>query len=120
MWKEMWKEIPIGGGAVFVAMIASCGVGGFGGALLYERAMHMRQFSEERDLIAPVLSSDPAFVGVKIHEYSGGGVYLVGTVPSADDLGRLRVKLIHVLGEPKTQFLLKNVSAESRPLVAKP
>ncbi|MFZ5830145.1 MAG: hypothetical protein ACOY3P_08655, partial [Planctomycetota bacterium] len=69
-----------------------------------------RRFLEEQRAIAPLLASDPAFAGVELREHSAGGVYLIGEVPTAADLGRLRAGLVQAVGEERTQAAIAGVS----------
>jgi hypothetical protein len=68
-----------------------------------------RQYLEEREALAPVLAGDPAFAGVEIREFSGGGAYLSGEVPTAADLDRLRVKVEHAIGARRAREALTAV-----------
>lgn len=108
------EQRSVGCGELLFAVVVTFAVGCFCGALWNSSRTQHRQYEKERNLIAPVLASDPAFARVKIHENSAGGAFLEGPVPSAKDLGQLRAKLIQVLGEPKTEFLLRAVSVESQ------
>jgi hypothetical protein len=80
------------------------------GLLGGERGAYHRRFLEEQEAIAPVLASDPAFAGVELHEYSAGGVYLMGEVPIAEDLGRLRAGVIRAVGERRAREAMLAVS----------
>jgi hypothetical protein len=73
------------------------------GLLRGERDAYHRRFLEEQEAIAPVLAGDPAFAGVNLHEYSGGGVWLSGEVPTPEDLGRLRAGVIRAMGERRAR-----------------
>lgn len=84
------------------------GLGLLGG----ERGAYHRRFLEEREAVAPLLASDPAFAGVALHEYSAGGLYLLGEVPTAADLSRLQAGLIRALGERRAQKALHAVSVQ--------
>jgi hypothetical protein len=80
------------------------------GLLGGERSAYHRRFLEEQEAIAPLLAGDPAFAGVELREYSGGGVYLAGEVPTAEDLGRLRVGIVRAVGERRAQEVMPGVS----------
>ena len=76
------------------------------GLLGGERGAYHRRFQEERDAIVPLLAGDPAFAGVELHDYSAGGMYLLGEVPTAEDLGRLRAVVVRAVGERRARELL--------------
>lgn len=80
------------------------------GLLRGEGGAYHRRFLEEQEAIAPVLASDPAFAGVKLHEYSAGGVWLSGEVPTPEDLGRLRAGVIRAVGERRAREAMLAVS----------
>ena len=79
------------------------------GLLGGERGAYYRRFLEEKELIAPLLAADPAFAQVKLVEYSGGGALLVGKVPAAEDLGRLRTVLEKAVGESWARTMMGGV-----------
>jgi hypothetical protein len=80
------------------------------GLLGGERDAYHRRFLEEREAIAPLLAGDPAFAGVEVGEYSGGGVHLSGEVPTAEDLGPLRAGVARAVGERRAQEVMPGVS----------
>jgi hypothetical protein len=82
-----------------LALTFCFGAGVFAGALLGEEGSYHRRYREERDVLTPVLGADPAFAGVEVRERSDGGAYLVGEVPTAADLERLRVVAVRAIGE---------------------
>ena len=81
------------------------------GLLLGEgRAYHAR-YREERQAIAPLLTEDPAFGNVRLEEYSGGGVYLHGEVPTPADLEHLRTAVALAVGQQRSRRVLSGVRA---------
>ena len=110
---QRWSSLLLSGlGAVVIASLISlisCGVGGVIGLIRGERDAYHRQYLREKQLIEPVLKR-PEFKEVEIHEYSGGGAYLSGSVDEADDLERLRSELTRVLGEARANDLMRGVS----------
>jgi hypothetical protein len=99
---------------LLLGLMLSCAVSLFVGLLLGQRSAEHRQFLDERELIGPVLASDPAFADIQIHENAGGGVFLVGVVKSAEDLERLRGKLGRCLLKTNRDVKLSGVDVERR------
>jgi hypothetical protein len=67
---------------------------------------HNQRYLHERNLLAPVLASDPAFADVKIEmDTLHGGIYLVGSV-KVSALDRFRAELVRLFGEPRAKVLL--------------
>jgi hypothetical protein len=102
------QVLLIAGAALALGLCLCSGVvlGLLGGA----RGAYHHRFLEEQEDIAPVLASDQAFAGVELREYSAGGVYLAGEVPSAEDLGRLRAGVVRAVGERRAREALRAVS----------
>ena len=91
----------------------ACGIGF--GLLRGQGEAYGRQYKEERDLIDPVLASDPAFARVTIHPLSSGGLSLGGTVKSVADLDRLRAAVVRQVGEPRAKWMVDGVEIEKQP-----
>lgn len=75
-----------------------------------ERGAYHRQYLKEREALAPVLASDPAFAGVELDERSRGGVDLLGEVRSPDDKERLRAAVTRMVGEARAKEMLIGIS----------
>lgn len=104
------RLLLVAGSLLAIGFCFSSGVvvgllGGEGGA-------YHRRFLEEQQSIAPLLAGDPAFAGVELHEYSAGGVYLVGEVPTAEDLSRLRAGVVRAVGERRAMEAMRGVRAK--------
>ncbi len=93
---EQWLLLVTGS---ILALAFCAGAGFLVGAIVGEGGSYHRRYLEERDLLAPALTVDPAFARVEIFERSNGGVFLVGEVPSAADLERLRGVVVRAIGE---------------------
>jgi hypothetical protein len=66
-----------------------------------------KRYLAERDLLAPVLASDPAFAEVMVVEDTGrGGILLWGPVKGEAAFERLKTELQRLFGEPRTKDLL--------------
>jgi len=99
-------EAVIFGVVIFFAFTCGLAIGVFYGHLM---AKH-RRYLEERALLMPILAADPAFARVEVGEYSDGGAYLVGEVPTARDLDRLSDRVARTLGESRAQDALPGVA----------
>lgn len=80
------------------------------GLLRGERSAYRRRFLEDRESIAPVLAGHQAFAGVELGEYSAVGVYLMGEVPTVEDLARLRSGIVRAVGERRAWQATRGVS----------
>lgn len=81
----------------FLIGVFACGVGL--GLVIGEGNGYKRRFAEEKEIVNRLLDSDRAFGSVTIEMSSSGGVWLSGSVHSADELDRLRVELVRMFGE---------------------
>ncbi len=97
-------------GTIFGLVFCLCS--GVIGTLIGERWMYHRKYLIEKQLMMPVLARDQAFIRVEIEEYSGGGIYLSGTVPTANDRVRLRSSVEKTLG-PHGKWVPISVMVES-------
>jgi hypothetical protein len=77
------------------------------------QAYHLR-YLEERELIEPIIASDPTFSEVTIHEKSDGGLYLGGEVPTHSDRARLEQKVNRAIGEKRAHEAISNVSEKEK------
>ena len=73
------------------------------GAIYGELGAYHRRYLEEREAIAPALAKDPSFTNVEIKKLSSGGVFLIGVVPTPQDLERLQAAVARVLGEKRSK-----------------
>src|SRR5262245_19486207 len=78
------------------------------GELRGERDCQHSQYLFEKRVIEPVLTGDQAFSRIKIEEFSGGGVFLVGDVATENDREKLRQGIIRVLGLSSIDRLMTN------------
>ena len=76
------------------------------------RQAYYHRYLEEQEAVAPILQGDPAFVEVELCERSNGGIYLVGTVPTADDMERLCEAIVRSIGEHRAREALDAVSVK--------
>lgn len=101
------------GGSTGCAAILSTILGiviGFWCGLFYgESRGYHRQYLEERELIEPLLASDPALSDVKVLARSSGGLELIGTVPTQSDRDRLRDRIIRAVGEKRADEIVRPV-----------
>ena len=58
----------------------------------------------------PAIAGNSAFSRVEIEERSDGGVNLFGTVPTPEDLERLRGLVARALGEKRARDTMRPVS----------
>ncbi len=93
---------------------ASLTLGYVVGVIAGERGAYHRQFTEERDALAPKLVTDPAFAAVVIEEYSNGGAYLTGEVETEADFLHLSALVRSTLGESRGQRALYGVWVRDR------
>ena len=94
----MWRKVVLILGTVIICCLCfGCGltIGLFSGMVQY----HQQRYVEEREVVAPVLASDPAFSRVELEQRSTGGILLFGAVPTLNDKDRLRDMLVHAVGE---------------------
>jgi hypothetical protein len=70
MWRIVrWLLMGIGS----MLVLGFCFASGFLlGAIRAELDAYHRRYFEEREALAPILASDPAFAGVEIHKKSDG------------------------------------------------
>lgn len=98
------RKVGIIGGllvAFCLAWLAGHWTGGY-------RERH-RRYLHERELITPVLASDPDFENVQVIEETGpgGGILLFGTVRSQVARDRLKAELVRLFGEPRAKYLME-------------
>src|SRR5581483_12178343 len=101
------RILMITASVIALVLCFSCGL--FAGLLRGESDASHRRFLEEQKAIAPLLAGDPAFSDVQLHEYSAGGVWLGGRVPTAEDLARLRAGIIRAIGEGRAKEAVAGV-----------
>ena len=95
-----------------IAILAVCTAAALlAGFLAGERQAYQRRYREERQEIAPLLTEDPAFANVRLEEYSGGGAYLTGEVPTPADLERLRKAVARAVGDGRSRRITAGVHA---------
>src|SRR5688572_30458721 len=88
------KTIAVGLALVFVFGAGFC-CGGLSGEIRAQR----RDWDQQRDAVAPVLASDPAFSGVRVCTYDDGGwILLEGAVPTDHDKFRLMEAVTQAIG----------------------
>ena len=108
-WQSTARRVLLALGGLLVLGFCT-GSGVFAWVLIRTTEAYHSRYLEERDALAPVLAGDPAFAGVEVHEYSGGGVYLSGEVPTAADLGRLKGHVEQAVGADRAKMILYGVS----------
>src|SRR4029078_7799134 len=82
-----YRMLALAGGFLVLGFCVGCG--GIIGVLLGERWTYHRRYLDEHRILSAAIAGDPAFVSVQIEEFSDGGAYLIGEVPSQSDLERL-------------------------------
>ena len=96
-----------------VVFVGFCGMSFLYGAVVGEARAYHRQWEEQREAIAAILASNPAFRNIEISESNDGGwILLKGHVPSSTDRGRLRRELIRAIGERRTENAMGGVVIE--------
>ncbi|MFO0927251.1 MAG: hypothetical protein U0736_09455 [Gemmataceae bacterium] len=101
-WYHSVGCLVLVGTAVLAYLFGLCS-GVILGELRVSFSMHHQQYLEEHAAVAPLLASDPAYAKVKIHEYTGGGLYLTGEVPTEADRDRLQAAIARAIGERRTR-----------------
>ncbi len=76
------------------------------GLLAGETGAYHRRYLEEKEVIAPILAADPALAAVELDEYPGGGVCLVGDVPTPEDLERLQSGVVRAVGQRRAEEVM--------------
>lgn len=107
---QLWRRVALAGAVgSFGCGTFSCGIG-FG--LIYRtEQVYQEQYLRERELLEPLLASDPAFADVRCHRRSNGGAFLGGTVPARADHDRLCERLTRLVGEARARELVIGASA---------
>jgi hypothetical protein len=104
-FKTIYRRITI----VFCCFLGLCiffGCGFLVGLLRGEQDVYHRRYLEEKELIEPILTADPIFKVVEIHQSSDGGVWLSGQLPALEDRERLRRQLIPVVGKSRVNRMM--------------
>jgi hypothetical protein len=90
--------------AVGVGLLVAYGVGFLCGGLSGEIRTQRRGWAEQRDAVAPILASDPAFSGVRVTTYDDGGwILLEGEVPTEGDKWRLMEAVSQAIGRRRAE-----------------
>lgn len=105
----MWRRVLTITGGLFVLGLCF-GSGLLAGMIAGNRQVYHSRYLEEREVVAPLLAADPAFVNIELCERSSGGIYLVGQVPTAADFERLRLQVARTVGERRSVEVLLGVS----------
>ena len=53
----------------------------------------------------PILESEPAYAGVVIQEYSGGGIWLSGEIDTEKDFARLKDQFERTVGSVRAKSM---------------
>jgi hypothetical protein len=106
-------------GVFFSGALFGVALGGIAGMILGRVTsagppQHDR-YLEERLLVEPALQGDLAFKSVEFREYPSGGIYLIGTVPTAADKERLWEILGKKIGESRAHSAAFDVSVKPQP-----
>ena len=107
----MWRKVVLILGAVIICCLCfGCGltIGLFSGMVQY----YKQRYLEEKELVAPILASDPAFSRVELEPRPGGGILLFGAVPTSDDKDRLRDKTTRAVGERRAREIVRGVDSK--------
>ncbi len=101
------------GCAAIVGTVLGLAVGGaigFGiGHMHAGGQAYMRQYHEERELLEPLVASDPAFAELTLCQRSSGGCDLMGIVPTQADRDRLRERVVRAFGEKRAEEIVRPV-----------
>ena len=107
----MWRRVALILGGVTIC--SSCFGCGLTIGLLFGDVQHYKQqYLEEKELVAPILASDPAFSRVELEPRPGGGILLFGAVPTSDDKDRLRDKTTRAVGERRAREIVRGVDSK--------
>ena len=93
-----------------LVVVVSLLVGIASGFIYGIRCVYHGWFLVEQQLIAPILAADPAFRRLTIHEFSGGGAYISGDVPTSEDYDRLHSRLVQAIGSHRADRIMPSVS----------
>jgi hypothetical protein len=97
----------------FVAgLVLGCLVAGIIGLIVGETRQHKARYEEERSVVSPELTKDPAFNALTVNEYTGGGIWLSGHVPTAADKERLRRIVTNSIGARRASMALAGVEVD--------
>jgi hypothetical protein len=108
----MWQRFfLISGAVVMLGFCFSCGL--LIGLVSGEAKSYQRRYEYERDLVAPLISSDPAFSRVSIEMLSSGGIECWGSVSSVAEKERLTAIIIRALGESRGRQVASCVEVKS-------
>ena len=100
--------------AIGVALLAVYAVGFCCGGLSSAQRTRSQQLEEQRDAVAPVLASDPAFSGVRVRPYDDGGwILLEGEVPTDQDKFRLMQAISEAIGRRKAENAVPGVKVKT-------
>ena len=100
------------GCATYLGIFLGGAVGFALGHLVGEGQANMQKYRDEREAVEPIIASDPAFQKVEIHQFSAGGNWLNGEVPTEADLTRFRERVIRAIGEKRATEALIAVQAK--------
>jgi len=92
------------------AVFSAAAIGWLVGAIQGESGAYHRQFLDERAVLDPILNGDAAFAEVTVQEYSGGGAYLLGAVPTQQDQARLHEAVGRAVGTLRSGFVMQGIS----------
>ena len=96
----------------FFALGCCFGTGVVTGIYVQTRQRIFEQYHRERELIAPILAGSPAYSRIELHQYSAGGIYLVGDVPTYADFDRLRDRITRAVGETRAHEIMIGVEVK--------
>jgi len=97
---------------VMIGLVVAFLAGALAGALYGEYGTKLRRFDSEKELIVPVLASDPAFASVEVLMFTGdGAAELVASDLPADKEQGLRVEMLRLFGEFRITDMMRGVSA---------
>jgi hypothetical protein len=108
--KPLFGAVAIVG--TFLGLVVGFGIG-FGSGLLNAGGQaRQQQLREERELLEPIVASDPAFAEVTLLERSIGGYELIGVVPKQADNDRLRERVVRAFGEKRAEEIVRPVMVQ--------
>jgi hypothetical protein len=102
-----------------LAFIAGAVLGGLvcfiAGGIIGQMQLQHDRYTEERRAVVPALQKDPAFKAVEIHEFTGGGIWLGGHVPTDSDRERLKQAVRRAIGETRGDLAILGVLVSKNP-----
>lgn len=99
-----------------VSVLLALGVGSVGlliGLLIGEQGAYQRHNEQERQLVVAALADDPVLSALEIQDGSNGNIWMIGSVPTGNDLERLRERVTIALGASRCDEVIRGVDVQA-------